>query len=424
MLFDARARSIATILLGAALLFLGYGLMLTVLPVRAQLEGFTETTIGFMGSAYFFGFTAGCLVGPRVVKAVGHARAFAGFAAMIAALTLLYPLLVDAWLWVVLRAVGGICTSVVYMVIESWLNEQATNKIRGKVLSLYIIIGNLTTIAGQQMLVIYPENGLAVFSLVAVLIAVSLVPVSLTPVKEPDPIPTAKLRIARLYSLSPTGFVGCILFGLADGAFWTFGPVFAQDRGLSVADIALFMGAFMAGGTVLQWPVGWLSDRTDRRFVIALCAALSVGSGLGLAFWDAPHPSLGFALAILHGGVMFPIYALCIAHSNDFAPNGEMVEVSSGLLLLYGGGAALGPIILGPVMEHWGAGSLFVMIAGTLGVLALFALYRAMLHRVAGEDTRVHFAPVPRSTQSVYTLETDDEDEEDSGAPERPEITG
>lgn len=408
---QARTRSISTILLGAGIVFLGYGLMVTVLPIRAQLEGFGETAIGLMGSAYFVGFVIGCAVGPATVKAVGHTRAFAGFAALVAALSLIFPLAVDPWLWMALRFVSGICLAVVYMVIESWLNEQATNRIRGVVLSVYIIVGNLATIGGQQMVVAYDAAGLALFSLVSILIAISLVPVSLTPVSEPTPIPSAKLRIARLYRLSPTGFVGCLLVGLADGAFWTFGPVFAQDKGLPVQEIAFFMGAFMAGGTVLQWPLGWLSDRIDRRYVVAACSAGSIATGLALAFWEPDQAWMALVLALAHGGVMIPIYALCIAHSNDFAPHEEMVEVSSGLLLLYGVGAAVGPIVIGPVMEVAGSGSLFVMIAGTFGALALFALYRVAIHRVAEQATRGQFAPVPKSSPSVYALEAEDEDE-------------
>ncbi len=407
----AQTRSIGIILLGAGIVFLGYGLFITLVPIRAQLEGFGGTAIGIMGSASFVGFVLGCVAGPKVVQAVGHTRAFAGFAAVVAALTLVYPIIVDPWVWAVLRGCIGFCLAVVYMVIESWLNEQVTNRIRGTVLSLYIIIGNLATIGGQQMVVLSETTSYILFSLVAILVAISLVPVSLTPVREPDQIPTARLRIVRLYKLSPTGFVGCLLFGLADGAFWTFGPVFAQMRGLPVAEIALFMGAFMVGGTILQWPLGWLSDRIDRRIVIAACAAAAIATGLGLAFWEPPAPWMGLVLAILHGGVMMPIYALCIAHSNDFAPNGELVEVSSGLLLLYGLGAVLGPVILGPVMENYGAGSLFVMISVTFTALALFALYRITRHRVAGPDTRGHFTPVPKSSPSVYALESEDEDE-------------
>lgn len=408
---STQARSIGTILFGSGIVFLGYGLMVTVLPIRAQLEGFSETEIGLMGSAYFIGFVLGCVLGPSMVKAVGHIRAFAGFAAFVAALALSFPLAVDPWIWTAIRGASGMCLAVVYMVIESWLNEQSSNRIRGVVLSVYIIVGSLATIGGQLMVGLYDATGLEPFSLVAILVALSLIPVSLTPVKEPAPIPTAKLRIGRLYRLSPTGFVGIFLVGLADGAFWTFGPVFAQDKGYAVQDIALFMGAFMAGGTILQWPLGWLSDQVDRRLVIALCSAATIATGLALAFWEPPGIWAGFGLALLHGGVMVPIYALCIAHSNDFAPNEEMVEVSSGLLLLYGGGAAIGPVALGPAMEWLGSGSLFGMIAATFAALAVFAMLRILIHRVAAEDTRGQFTPVPKSSPSVYALEAEDQSE-------------
>jgi MFS family permease len=403
-----RSRSIAIILVGSCVVILGVGLMITVLPIRAQAEGFGETAIGFMGSAYFIGFILGCVGGPAAVKAVGHTRAFAGFAALLAAMSLAFPLAIDAWAWAILRGGTGLCLAVVYMVIESWLNDRATNATRGAVLSIYVIAGNIATIGGQQMTVLYPTTDFVPFSLVAILVALSLVPVALAPVGAPSPIPTAKLRIGRLYKLSPSGFVGCLLVGLAEGAFWTFGPVFGQERGLSVGEIALLMGAFLAGGTILQWPLGRLSDIVDRRYVIAFCAAGSIGTGLALAFWMPPAPWMGLALALLHGGLMLPLYPLCIAHANDFAPKSEMVEVSSGLLLLYGVGAATGPVLLGPAMETFGPEALFVLIAAVFAVMAVFVGARVVVHRVASAETRGQFAAVPKSSQSVYDLEMDD----------------
>lgn len=404
----ARSRSIATILLGACIVIVGYGLMTTVLPIRAQAEGFGETAIGIMGSAYFVGFMLGCIVGPAAVKAVGHTRAFAGFAALLAVISLAFPLAVDPWGWAVMRGASGVCLAIVYMVSESWLNDRATNATRGAVLSIYVIAGNIATIGGQQMTILYPPENFAPFSLVAMLVALALVPVALAPVGEPAPIPTAKLRIGRLYKLSPSGFVGCLLVGLSEGAFWTFGPVFGQERGLSIAEIALLMGAFLAGGTLSQWPLGRLSDFIDRRYVIALCAAGGIGTGLALAFWEPPAAWMGFAMALLHGALMLPLYPLCIAHSNDFAPKEEMVEVSSGLLLLYGVGAAVGPVLLGPAMEAYGPEALFILIAAVFAVLAVFVGARVLVHRVASVETRGQFAPVPKSSQSVYGLEMED----------------
>lgn len=401
-------RSIVTLLIATAALFLGNGLLQTLVPIRAQLVGFSTAVIGLMGAAYFAGFAVGCLIGPAAVKRVGHIRSFAGFGALAAAGTLLYPLAVEPLAWCLLRAFTGLCLAVLYMVIESWLNDQSSNQVRGGVLSIYIIVTNVVTVGGQLAVNLEDPMEPTLFSLVAMLVCLSLVPLSLTTAAVPKPIASAQLRIAKLYRLSPAGFVGCLAVGMVEGAFWTLGPVFAQVRNLPVAEITLFMGAFVVGGTVSQWPLGRLSDQVDRRIVIAGCCLGTVATGLGLAFLEFDSTLLAFGLACLHGSFMVPLYALCLAHANDYAPNEALVEVSSGLLLIYAAGAVIGPLALGPVMQVYGAGSLFLAMAAILGALALFILARMLFRPLAAAVARVAFVPVPKTTPSVYTLEQDD----------------
>ncbi len=410
-------RSIATLLLGAAVLMLGNGVQVTILPIRAQLEGFSTTLIGLMGTAFFAGFAVGCLIGPRMVKAVGHIRAFAGFAALAAAAVLIYPIAVDPVAWCVLRAFTGICFAVLYMVIESWLNDQASNEIRGAVLSIYIIVANLVTIGGQLMVNLSAPTSPLLFTLITILICLSLVPLSLTPTVAPKPIAVARLRIATLFRNSPAGFVGCLAVGLVEGAFWSLGPTFAQGRQMSVAEVTLFMGAFMVGGTVSQWPLGRLSDRVDRRLVIAACSLGTVATGLVMAFVELDGLVWILALACLHGAFMIPLYALALAHANDYAPAEALVATSSGLLLVYAAGAVVGPALAGPLMQAFGIGSLFLFMAALLGALALYCLYRAGLRPVAAAATRVVFVPVPKTTPSVYALEQDDPASDDDATP-------
>ncbi len=405
---SSAGRSIATLLIATAALFLGNGLLQTLVPIRAQLEAFSTTVIGLMGAAYFAGFAVGCLIGPAAVKRVGHIRCFAAFAALAAAATLLYPLAVEPAAWCLLRGFTGLCLAVLYMVVESWLNDQSSNEVRGSVLSIYIIVGNVVTVGGQLAVNLEDPMEPVLFSLVAMLVCLSLVPLSLTTAAVPKPIVSARLRIARLYRLSPTAFLGCLVVGMVEGAFWTLGPVFAQARHLPVAEITLFMGAFVAGGTVSQWPLGRFSDHVDRRIVITGCCLGTVATGLGLALLELDGTLPAFALACLHGGFMVPLYALCLAHANDYAPNETLVEVSSGLLLIYAAGAVIGPLALGPVMQSYGAGSLFVAMAGVLGALALFILARMLFRPLAAAMARAEFVPVPKTTPSVYSLEQDD----------------
>jgi MFS family permease len=400
--------SIATLLVGTAVLMLGYGLLITLLPLRAKLEAFSTTMIGVMGGAYFAGFAIGCLLGPLVVKRVGHIRAFAGFAAMAAVLMLAFPLVIYPAAWVAVRGLTGICFAILFMVIESWLNDQSSNEIRGRVLSIYIIVTNLVTMGGQLMVNLAEPSGSVLFTLAAILVCLSLVPLSLTPTTTPKPIAEAKLRITQLYTYSPSGFVGCLAFGLADGAFWSLAPVFADGKGLPVADITFVMSLFVVGGSISQWPLGHFSDKVDRRWVIAFVCAGSICTASALAFLDLEQRWLAYGLACAHGAFMLPIYPLLLAHTNDYAPTSRLVETSSGLLLLYALGAIAGPSVAAALMQAYGVGSLFLFIAAILALLLVYILYRLGRRPVARAEERVEFYPVPKSSPSVYSLETDD----------------
>jgi len=400
--------SITTLLVGTGILFLGYGLLITMLPLRAKIEGFSTTMIGIMGGAYFAGFAIGCLIGPIAVKRVGHIRSFAGFAALAAILMLVMPLAIDPGLWAGMRGLTGICFAVLFLVIESWLNDQSSNEIRGRVLSIYIIVTNLVTMGGQLMVNLSDPAGPVLFTFAAILVCLSLVPLSLTPTATPKPIAEAKLRIAKLFHYSPSGFIGCLAFGLADGAFWSLAPVFADGKGLPVADITFVMSLFVVGGSISQWPLGHFSDKVDRRWVIAFVTAGSVCTASALAFLDVDQRWLTYALACAHGAFMLPIYPLLLAHANDYAPNDQLVETSSGLLLLYAIGAMAGPSVAAPMMQIFGVGSLFIFIAAVLALLLAYTLFRLGRRPVPAPEERVEFYPVPKTSPSVYSLETDD----------------
>ncbi len=405
--------NITVLLIGAAILMLGQGLLITLLPVRGAMEGLSTTWIGAMGSAYYGGFAIGCLIGPGMIRNVGHIRVFAGFAALTAAAALIFQLAPNPWAWVVTRGFTGLCFAILSMAIESWLNDCSTNKNRGKILSIYIIVGNVVMAGGQLMVNLRDPAGATLFIMCSLLICVSLAPIALTNLQEPSPPPSAKLRIANLYKLSPVGFIGCLVFGVVDGAFWSLGPVFAQERGFSVAGITFFMSAFMLGGTILQWPIGWISDRIDRRIMIVFCCVGTIGTGLTLALSQTHEGTYAFAIACLHGGFMFPLYGLILAHANDYAPQEKLVEISGGLLLVYGLGAVLGPTIVSPLMDRVGEGYLFLAMTVLFGSLALFSVYRIAARPSGTIVSRATFVPAPQgSSQAFYELETDDDEPE------------
>lgn len=406
---DNTNRTIATILVGAALLLTGVGLFQTVLPIRAGLETFSATLVGFLGTAYFGGFIAGCLFGPGIVRSVGHIRAFAGVSAVTAALTLIFPVWPNIALWLVLRLMSGVCLAIGFMVIESWLNDQSNNENRGRVLSIYIIVANVATMTGQLMANLADPKAQTLFALVTILTCLSLVPLALTPTTEPTPIPSARLELKSLLSISPAGTIGCFLVGAVEGAFWTLGPVFGQLRAMSVFEVTLLMAAFVFGGTLSQWPLGRLSDKYDRRLVILPTALACVGTGFLIASWSPSTFTMTLFLAAAHGALMVPLYALCLAHANDSISTEKLVQTSSGLLLIYSVGAAIGPFLAAPVMEFSGAGGLFVFISLTLAVFAAFIAFR-LAFRPSGDFTeRGPFAPVPKTSQSVFELEVDDD---------------
>jgi MFS family permease len=405
--------TIAIILLGALLVVSGNGLLQTMLPLRGDLEGFSTALIGLQGTAYFGGFIAGCVLGPHLIKNVGHIRAFAGVVAVLAAVILVFPVWIHAYAWTGLRLITGICLAVTFMSLESWLNDQATNENRGRVLSLYFIVTNAGWIAGQLAINLATLVGATLFLLATIAICLSVAPIALTPTKEPAPIPVAKLELRSLISLSPAGTAGCFLVGLTEGAFWTLGPVFGQQRGMTVLEVTLLMGAFILGGTLSQWPIGRLSDDHDRRLVILPVTVATVGSGLIIAYAGNLDLVPTLALAVLHGALMIPIYSLCLAHVNDSAPQERFVQVSCGLLLIYSAGAALGPLAATPLMEQYGPGGLFLFISAALGFFALVIAFRLITARRHLRAYPVRYAPAPKTTQSVYELE-DPDGEQDS----------
>ena len=407
-------RTVVIILLGSALVFTGNGLLQTMLPMRADLEHFSTAMIGLQGTAYFGGFIAGCILGPALIKNVGHIRAFAGVVAILAAVILVFPIWVDAYVWVGLRLLTGVSVAVTIMSLESWLNDQATNENRGRMLSVYFIVTNAGWIAGQLAVNLSGLQGATLFILVTVMVCLSVAPIALTPTKEPTPVPDARLDLRGLFALSLVGTAGCFLVGAAEGAFWTLGPVFGQQRGMSVFEVTLLMGAFVLGGTLSQWPIGRLSDDHDRRIVILPVTLATVVTGLIIAFTGQLDFIPLLVLAVLHGALMIPIYSLCLAHVNDSAPADRFVQVSGGLLLIYAAGAALGPLAAAPLMDRYGPGGLFMFISAVLGLFGIVIICRMLAVQRLTRAYPDRYALVTKTTQSIYEMEEHEMEEHET----------
>jgi MFS family permease len=408
--------TIGAILLSTAFLLLGNGLTNTLVPLRAHLEGFSDLAIGALGSFYYAGFVVGCFVVPKLLSRVGHIRAFAVTAALTAATVLLHPLFVSPVVWFAVRAAFGFCAAGVYMVIESWLNDRATNENRGRILSAYVAVNLGSIMLGQWLLPVASPKGPELFSLAAVLYCLCVVPVGMTLLPQPAPQAAPRLRVWRLMQTSPVGMAGVIAVGLANGAFWTLGPVYAIRLGFSTTGIALFMSAFILGGTLIQLPLGRISDRLDRRWIIVGVSVAAVLGGVALAIvgrLGAHIPWLLYPLALFFGAAMLPLYSLSIAHANDRIERSEFLEASATLLMVNALASVAGPTLAAIVTDFSGMASLFLYTAAVHVVMVVFTLSRIAIARAPADETREHFVALPQQG-SATAMELDPRTHEES----------
>jgi len=392
---------IAALLLAVALLLMGNGLLGTLIPVRAQIETFSTLSIGLLGSTYFLGFAAGCIYGPYLVHRVGHIRTFTAMASIVSAVSLGQGLVAVPLPWSAMRLITGFCFAVLYIVIESWLNERSTNETRGRVLSAYLFI-NLTVVTlGQLMVTLSDPGGLTLFALVSILVSVAVVPVALSGAAAPQPIATVRVRISKLFHTSPIAFTGCLGVGLANGAFWTLAPVFVQRSGFGVTAVALFMSATVLGGAAGQWPAGRLSDKMNRGVLIVIMAGLS--AALGIAVMLSGKVSLNWLLAAAAawGAFSFPLYAVTVAQANDRARPTEFVETSGGLLLTYGAGAVVGPVVATGFMSILQPGGLYAYTALVHFLVLAFAYRQLKSEPPVPEEEHIPFTEALQAAQTV-----------------------
>ena len=379
------------------------------MPVRAGLEGFSTIAIGLIGAAYFLGFTLGCLKTGGLLRRVGHVRVFAAMTALASVVPLFHGMWPNPWIWGVLRLITGFCFAVLYVVIESWLNERATNENRGIVFSTYVLIMLTVMAAGQMLLLLYDPNQLRVFAIASVLVSLAAIPVALSTAKAPEPPQTVALNLRRLYRNSPAATIGCLIVGLANGSFWSLAPVFTSAYSTDLSLASWFMTSGVIGGALGQWPLGYLSDKFGRREVMVVAAA---GGGViaVLIVWLAS--SLSFLslnlLGLAWGAMAFPLYSIAVAHANDHAEPDQFVQISSGTLFIYGIGAVIGPFLASATMTLAGQSGLFLFSAVAHLFLAAYVVMRTFRREAAPEDQRIAFSDALAATytaSSVYEEE-------------------
>ncbi|MGD9537883.1 MAG: MFS transporter [Alphaproteobacteria bacterium] len=397
--------AVAPLFVGMALLIAGNGLQTTLMPLRAVADGISPATVGYMMSAYYLGYIAGCVFVPRVVQQTGHIRTFATFAAFASAIAIGQALYVDAILWAVLRGLAGFCFAGLAMVAESWLNEMVSDSNRGRLGSVYRVIDLAALTGGQALIIVAPITGFELFAIVAIAITLALVPLTLAATHAPSPIPGARLPLISLIRASPVGVFGVLAVGLANGAFWSLGPIYASNVGRGEGFVAAFMGLAIIGGALSAYPIGRFSDRVDRRKVIAAMHFITTAFGIVLMLIGGMAGIALLPLVGLYGAAMLPLYSLCAAHTNDRLAAGQFVYASRGLLLMFATGAALGTTGAAELMEAFGAPALFGYTAAIFGCMGLFTLYRILRHEPPPTAESVGFAAVSGTSPSAFTAE-------------------
>lgn len=399
--------SIGALLASVFLLVTGNGLLGITLAVRMNDGETSAQLIGLVLACYSVGFVSGALIAGRIVSRVGHIRSFAAFAAFACISILLHSTEQNLVLWAALRLVTGFSIAAMFMVTESWLNERATNAVRGLMLSIYMVTNFSAAGIGQFLLNVAPLEGGTLFIIAAIFTVLSLVPLALTTSEQPRLPERRRFGLVRLYRISPLGLVGAAAVGIGTGAFGSMGPVFAEAVGLPIEQVSMYMGFGLLSGLLLQFPVGVLSDRMDRRRLI-LAANVAAGA-LGIAIFLVAHFSDGGPsfLAILlltcaSTSVLYLLYPLCVAHANDFAAPGETTGVAGGLLMIWGAGTILGPIVGSGAMALFGPAALWL----TIGIISLLSAAYAgwRMSRRPTVDEVVPYAPTPSMATAVATV--------------------
>ena len=391
------------LLFGMFLLMLGNGLQGTLLGVRGSIEGMSPQTMSWVMTGYFVGFLFGSQLTPNMIRRVGHVRVFAALGSLVSACLILYAAWTNPYFWFLLRIIVGFCFSGIYVVAESWLNDSSSNETRGQTLSAYLIVQMMGIVLAQAVLNFADPSGYMLFIIISVVVSLSFAPILLSVSPAPQFQTSKRMTLSQLWSISPLGVVGQFFLGAIFAALFGMASVYGTERGLTVKDISLFVAAIYFGGMILQYPIGWVSDRMDRRVLIFIVCSI------GTFFSFAANLSDNFIwlliVAFIIGGVSNPLYSLYIAYTNDYLGHDDMASASGGLIFLTGIGAIFGPSIVGWLLDAYGAASYFWFIGTVMAIMGSYALYRmTQTSSTAVEDTSTYAPITPTSTPIAMEL--------------------
>jgi MFS family permease len=406
---------LTALLTGSAFLLFAGGVNSLILPVRGEMEGFSAASLGLLGTGWALGYVAGCLRTPALVARVGHIRAFGAMCALAAIAVLLSLVLISPWVWIPVRALSGFCFAGAAMIVESWLNERADAKSRGKVFGIYTMVNLAATTAGQMVLTLGDASGYFFFVLAAMVYCLALLPTAISATSTPRPLTQVSLDLGKLWRNSPIAVFAVLMVGVSNASFATLAAVYGARIGLSLGDIALFASIPILAGAASQLPVGVVSDRMDRRKVLVAVTGLAILADALFLFSGLTQPLAVLALSAIFGATVFAMYPVIVAHASDHAEPGTFIQVSGGLLLVFGIGSIIGPTVAGFAMTSFGARTLFAVTGGAHALLLLFALVRLRVAPAVAAPDKVAFQSKPlarSSTPETAALAAGDEESE------------
>ena len=390
-----------TLFFGLLLISAGNGLQVVLLGTRAPESGFSNIATGIVMSGYFAGIFAGSIIVPHILARVGHVRVFGAMSAIASAAVLLHVVFLDPFVWTGMRFASGFSFAGMYIVCESWLNEKATNETRGQLLSLYMITNMAGMAAGQLMISFGEAGGAGLFLLASVMVSIAVVPILITASAAPSFDAPERISFRRLIQVSPLAVVGMVFVGIVISMVFGMGAVYGRNIGLNNTQVGYFMTSITLGTLALQYPVGRLSDKFDRRVVIFGTTVIG-GIAIGIAsLFGADQFGLLLIMMLIFGGLIFSLYSLFIAHANDYLAPSQMVAMSSGLLMVNGAGAVIGSPLAALVIEIVGTRGLMPTIASFLFLLAGFVLFRMRMRSAVPAEAQGAFVAIPDASSGV-----------------------
>lgn len=394
--------SFAALFLSVVLLQLSTGGVGPLDALSGLALDFTTQEIGLLGSAHFLGFFIGCWWAPRLMGSVGHSRAFAAFTAAGAIGLMSHMLVIDPFAWAVMRMASGLCVAGCYTVIEAWLQARVTNETRGRTMGVYRVVDMTGSLAAQMIIGVLAPASYVSYNILAIVCCAALLPLTLTTVSQPETPASPRLRPSLAIEKSPLATAAVLVAALSSSSFRMVGPVYGQEVGLAATQIAYFLSAFVLGGAIAQYPVGWLADKFDRRKVLIWLSVAAIASS-ALTIAGSGTGTAGVMLtAGLFGLTTFPIYSVAAAHAHDFANDTERVELSAALMFHFATGAIAAPYLASLLIELYGPEALFILVALGHAVLVVFGVARMRARPAPSE--RTGYTYVPRTTFVIGRL--------------------